>query len=142
MGSPVHSDALRATDCVSRETLAATTAPEPDLPPVAPQPSAEGHTLSAPFAPGSTTSRRAADLILPRVGTLRRRVYDVIASTGRSGATRTEIAETASLSENTVRPRVLELIAAKLIAETSRQRAGRSVLVVIGYADDLFAGAA
>src|SRR5208282_5505814 len=46
---------------------------------------------TAPSQPHSATSRAAAELILPKAGTLRRKVYDFIAGCGPRGATDDEM---------------------------------------------------
>lgn len=61
-----------------------------------------------------TTSRVAAEQAAPRTGTQRRRVLAAIQL--RGPVTREHIAEWTQLPDNSVRPRVRELLAAGLIA--------------------------
>jgi hypothetical protein len=91
-----------------------------------------------PVAGKKYTSQRASQLIFPKVGTLRRRVYDVIAGAGADGATRDEIERLTGLAGSTVRPRVLELIEAGFVRETKDTRetaAGRAAYTLVAVAD-------
>lgn len=56
------------------------------------------------------TAKSAALEVMPRTGTQRRRVLDMIRRFAEHGCTRDDIAEDLDLSPNTVRPRVKELI--------------------------------
>ena len=56
----------------------------------------------------SLTSRQMALVATPKTGTQRRRVYDFIYYGGRT--TREEIAQTLRMPENSVRPRIAELM--------------------------------
>lgn len=83
---------------------------------------------------GTETSRAAAKAIKPTAGTLRAQVHQFIKSRGDMGATRNEIEVSLSMSGNTVRPRVRELIAAGLIVDTEETRttpSGRSASVLV-----------
>jgi hypothetical protein len=62
------------------------------------------------MVPGSATSEAAARRIEPTRLSKRELVYAYILSRGDAGATRPEIAEALNMSENTVRPRVCELM--------------------------------
>lgn len=61
------------------------------------------------YVEGSATSKAAADTIKAMRKSKREQVYLFILSQGYYGATRKEIAAALSMSENTVRPRVIEL---------------------------------
>lgn len=102
-----------------------------------------------PFARGSETSRRAAVEAYPRQGSQRHRVIWCLyrrLEDGRNGATRDELAAELGMSPNTVRPRVVELLAGGWIEraqdspwdvdETRRTKLGREaeVLVLTGPA--------
>lgn len=73
-----------------------------------------------PFAAKSETSRKAALDAYPRQGSQRRRVIHALRYHGDS--TREELAAHTSLSENSVRPRVRELIEGGWIEETDHTR--------------------
>lgn len=77
------------------------------------------------------TAHEAARMILPKSGTLRRRVYDYISATGWYGATDDEIQRHLNMSGNTERPRRVELIDLDLIKDSGRRRAsyGRNRIV-------------
>jgi hypothetical protein len=81
---------------------------------------------SAPYVRGSETSRAAADEILPHAGTLRAEIYTAIKSAGSTGMTRDQLCEQLAMRNQTVCPRVLELIAGQLIVETNETRKTRS----------------
>lgn len=63
-----------------------------------------------PHVAGSETSRKAAWSNYPRSGTQRSLVCAFIERTGGVGATRQEIAENTGLPDDSVRPRVVELM--------------------------------
>jgi len=73
-----------------------------------------------PFAADSKTSRQAALDTYPRQGSQRRRLITALAFHGAS--TREELAGHTSMSENSVRPRVRELIDGGWIEETDHTR--------------------
>lgn len=73
-----------------------------------------------------TTSFQAAVDNLPRAGTQKARVLEQLAARPGEGATRPELALLLNLSENAVRPRVVELIEVGLIEETEQTRRTRS----------------
>jgi uncharacterized membrane protein len=89
----------------------------------------------AVVAAGSATSAAAAEAVEPRRGSQRANILEALRLAGGTGLTRTEIAQAVDLSENTVRPRVLELVDDGLVAETVREREGRRVLVALPPAD-------
>jgi DNA-binding NarL/FixJ family response regulator len=64
---------------------------------------------TAPAVAGSATSEGAARAIEGKRPSKRQLVYGYILSRGAEGATRKEIAVALGMSENTVRPRVVEL---------------------------------
>lgn len=66
---------------------------------------------SAPFVAGSATSEAASRNVDRTRLSKKEQVYRFILGRGAFGATRTEIASGTGLSENTVRPRVKELMA-------------------------------
>lgn len=69
----------------------------------------EQHELG-PFQAGSETSRQAALDNYPRAGTQRWRILQDLRRVGTSGRTRQELAHLLDLSENTIRPRIVELM--------------------------------
>lgn len=73
-----------------------------------------------PFVAKSETSRKASLDAYPRQGSQRRRLITALAYHGAS--TREELAGHTSLSENSVRPRVRELIDGGWIEETDHTR--------------------
>ena len=75
-----------------------------------------------PYQPHSATSRAAAEAILPRAGTLRRRVLDRIKLAGAYGVTDEQICHAEHLEGSAVRPRRIELLRAGLIKDSGRQR--------------------
>lgn len=110
-----------------------------------PRPRRAGYTEAAP-AVASAPSRRAAERIEPKRVTkaeavyrwvLARGAYDPDSRTG--GATRPEIAIGTGFSENTVRPRVCELLEQQRLYEVKQDgqlvtRDERSILVADAYA--------
>jgi len=82
------------------------------------------------------TAHEAAAAILPRSGTLRRRVFDHIAAAGELGATDAEIQRELDMPGNTQRPRRVELIEAGLIIDSGRRRTehGRRMIVWVAVA--------
>lgn len=80
--------------------------------------------VSAPGAiPGKReTSRAAAQAILPKTGTLRRKVYDFIAWNRAFGATDGEIQAALDMAGSTERPRRKELEEAGWIRDSGRTR--------------------
>lgn len=79
------------------------------------------------------TSEAAAVEIEPQRGTLQFEVWRFVARCGDHGATRPEIASGTGISENTVRPRVSELLALGPLVETDGVRktaSGRNAKVL------------
>lgn len=98
----------------------------------------QAEAIPAPFIRQSATSRQAAELILPKAGTLRRKVYDFIAGCGPRGATDDEMQARIPMDPSTQRPRRIELHKARLIeaasntdctARTRKTRSGRDAVV-------------
>lgn len=86
--------------------------------------------LTAPHN-GSATSRAAAEQIEPHAGTQRAAILAYIRE--HDGATRQEICLALNMPNNSVCPRVLELIKLNLIRETTTTRqttSGRSAFVL------------
>jgi hypothetical protein len=78
------------------------------------------------------TSAEAAEIILPKTGTLRRHVYDMILNWGSFGATDFELQARLCLTGNTERPRRKELQDRGLIHDSGRRRptpSGRDSIV-------------
>lgn len=75
-----------------------------------------------PWARGSTTSRQAALDNYPHSGTQRRKVLDAITAAAERGCTRPELAMALHLPENSIRPRVVELLERGFVVETNRTR--------------------
>lgn len=69
-----------------------------------------GERELGPFVRDSDTSRAAALAAYPRQGSQRWRILQQLWRLGDRGATREELAELMRLSENTVRPRLVELM--------------------------------
>jgi len=68
------------------------------------------------------TAKLAALDVLPRSGTQRRRVFDELWRAGPFGRTRDELATRLLMSQNTVRPRVKELIDGGLVEPSGQLR--------------------
>lgn len=83
------------------------------------------------FSRSSLTSRQAALEILPRTGTQRRKIYDYV-SGKLGGATREDIAIFCGLSDNSVRPRVKELLEGHwlVVSGERRNRQGKMVEIL------------
>jgi hypothetical protein len=78
------------------------------------------------------TSVAAAEIILPKTGTLRRKVYDMILIHADFGATDYELQARLDLTGNTERPRRKELQERGLIHDSGRRRptpSGRDSIV-------------
>lgn len=77
------------------------------------------------------TSQEAAQTVLPRTGTQRRRVYDFIADRGDFGATDLEVQRRLDMDGNTERPRRVELVDAGLVVDSGRRTVvdGRRMIV-------------
>lgn len=73
----------------------------------------------------SPTSIAAAQVILPKAGTLRRMVYDLIVLRGNAGATDDEL-QRWGLDPSTERPRRCELVEAGLVEDSGHRRKTRS----------------
>jgi len=80
----------------------------------------------APYQHHSETSREAAQLIEPELGTLRAEVLAEIRRCGADGATDDELQVTLGMNPSTERPRRIELWEAGHIARTERTRPTRS----------------
>jgi hypothetical protein len=81
---------------------------------------------TAPYAPGSDTSRAAAKAIRGHLTTLEQRVLDAIRAAGDAGLTDEECMRVTGLRPNTQRPRRIELLAAKLVRDSGQRRPGVS----------------
>ena len=73
-----------------------------------------------------TTSRKAAEIIEPKTGTLRRRIYDFLESRGVHGATDEEIELALGISGNTVRPSRGTLVTDGFVSDTGETRKNRN----------------
>lgn len=71
------------------------------------------------------TSQAAADKMLARSGTARRRVYDLLVARGEVGATDDEIQDALAMPPNTERPRRVELVDREMVADSGRVRPSR-----------------
>lgn len=80
----------------------------------------------APYAPGSITSKAAAESVAPRIGGLRAAVLRFFIDRGRYGATDDEAAEALALPDNTLRPRRRELVEIGCLANSGEKRKTRS----------------
>lgn len=83
--------------------------------------------VPAPSVPVQT-SIEAAERITPDAATLRGLVFGFIRGRGQEGATREEISIALEMSENTVRPRVWELLGAKQFPKLIQVNGKRKVL--------------
>jgi hypothetical protein len=68
------------------------------------------------------TSRAAAEKVLPKTGSLKRRVYEYILNQGLRGATDQEIEKTLQIEGNTVRPTRVGLFKEGYIIDTGTTR--------------------
>lgn len=86
----------------------------------------------APYQRHSRTSRAAAASIEPKTGTKRAVVLAFLRGRGRAGATDEEMQREIPMGPNTQRPRRVELVAARLIRDSGRERntAGGDAAVV------------
>lgn len=86
----------------------------------------------APYQSHSRTSRAAADGIEPKAGTKRAIVLAFLRGRGQDGATDDEMQREIPMGANTQRPRRVELLAARLIRDSGRERntAGGDAAVV------------
>ena len=88
-----------------------------------------------PYVPGAqneTTSRAAAESMLPAVGTIRAHVLAHVRQCGAHGATADEVADALALSKFTARPRCTELFVMGLTLDSGRRRrndSGRMAIV-------------
>lgn len=80
----------------------------------------------APYQRHSETSRAAALDIMPKAGTLRRRVLDSIIAAGKHGRTDDEIQAFERMDPSTQRPRRIELVEAGLVKDSGQKRMTRS----------------
>lgn len=86
-----------------------------------------------PFVKSSSTSRQAAVKSYPNSGAKRFRIFKLIASWGGFGGTREEIGDKLNMNDNTVRPRVKELIDHGFVSEpgaTKKTRSGCQAKIV------------
>jgi hypothetical protein len=77
---------------------------------------------TAPYAPGSDTSRAAAKAIRGHLTTLEQRVLDAIKAAGDHGATDEELQRALGMNPSTQRPRRGELVGANLVRDSGRTR--------------------
>jgi hypothetical protein len=82
----------------------------------------QGRKRLGPFQRHSETSRQAAIDNYPRTGTQRRAVLEAVSEAGHEGRTREELALGLRFPLNSVLPRVVELLDAGLVVETTRTR--------------------
>ena len=95
----------------------------PTLRPGAPPPAREilpGR--DAPYAAGSETSYKAAKAIKPRAPNMRAKVLAYVASQGSLGATCDEVVRATGIIHQTCSPRMNELRAEHMIADSGRKR--------------------
>jgi len=88
--------------------------------------------VTAPYIPGSDTSRLAAEAVTPKAGRLQRLVYDFIRECGVWGATDPEIAAALAMQPDTARARRCELRDGGYIGDSGDRRlspAGRAATV-------------
>tara|TARA_R110000824_G_scaffold163509_1_gene339262 strand:- start:619 stop:1020 length:402 start_codon:yes stop_codon:yes gene_type:complete len=85
-----------------------------------------GSDDSAPYIPGSDTSKDAAAEIAPHLGRLQALVFDYIESRGGVGATDEEVQDALGISSSTQRPRRVELIGKGLIKRAASKRKTKS----------------
>lgn len=85
----------------------------------------DGPKVTLPLAP-TATQLEAANLALPRSGTARAKLYDLIVEAGERGVTDEEAQWQLGMSANTQRPRRNELMRAGLIKDSGRTRQTRS----------------
>lgn len=82
----------------------------------------------------SPASSQAAVAIEDRAGTLRRKVRDYLLNCGADGATDQEIQAALQMDPNTQRPRRIELVEARKVLDSGKQRktlSGRAATVWI-----------
>jgi hypothetical protein len=77
------------------------------------------------------TSLAAAEAVMPRTGTQRRRVLEYVASRREHGATDLELQQALALSGNSERPRRIELVEAGWLIESGLRRRGHIVWKVV-----------
>lgn len=77
-----------------------------------------------PFQRHSETSQQAAQSVLPRTGTLRRKVLDYLLSC-EDGATDDEMQAALDMNGSTQRPRRIELEQSGLVVKTDQKRKTR-----------------
>lgn len=76
----------------------------------------------APYQRHSRTSAAAAQNIEPKTGTKRALVLAFLRGRGAAGATDEEMQQQIPMPSNTQRPRRVELVAARLIKDSGRER--------------------
>lgn len=90
---------------------------------------------SSPFCPTSDTSHAAAVAIENKTAMRRREVWKALVKAGANGLTRQELEPATCLSGDSIRPRVLELIASGHVIESQVQtrltRAGNAAAVLL-----------
>jgi len=79
-----------------------------------------------PFVRASETSRQAAEAVAGRTEGMRAAVLRFLRERGERGATDEEILDALALEPNTGRPRRVELVASKDVADSGRTRKTRS----------------
>lgn len=75
-----------------------------------------------PYQPHSSTSKLAALSNAPRSGTQRARILTYLVEQAERGATRQEVGQALLMSDDSVRPRIVELIEGGWAVKTDRQR--------------------
>lgn len=93
-----------------------------------------GENRPGKFSKKSLTSKKAALAIEPRSGTQRWQILMTLRFAWQEGLTREEIADRLDMGDNSVRPRVRELIEGGHIVETDRTRkteGGQDAVVLI-----------
>lgn len=76
----------------------------------------------APGHRGIETSIEAADAVAPKTGRLQRLTLEAITASGANGLTADEAAEAVGLDRWSIQPRVSELRAKRLIADSGQRR--------------------
>lgn len=81
---------------------------------------------SPPYQPHSTTSREAAAIVTPRLNELQRQLLEYFQACGEDGSTDEEATLKLGWNPSTIRPRRVELLAAKLIKDSGKTRKTKS----------------
>jgi len=77
---------------------------------------------TAPFQPHSVTSKNAAAMAFPKIGTQRRTVLDHLWFRGEMGCTDEQLSLHLAMTINSVRPRRVELVNAGFVKDSGRTR--------------------